>query len=99
MPLAASVVLSTVRRLRGLILAPEASSRSSTFFATPVTSSPFNGITLSRPFTGTRRVSMMAKWKNREPYRKTPGEWALCEFVALPRPQRAGCCGQEAGDD
>ena len=52
MPLAASVVLSTVRRLRGLILAPDASSRSSTFFATPVTSRRFNGTTLSRPFTG-----------------------------------------------
>ena len=50
-PLAASVVLSTVLLLRGLILAPELSKTNWTFCWTPVTSKPFNGTTFSRLFT------------------------------------------------
>ena len=47
MPLAASVVLSTVRRLSGRIFAPDESRRSWTFLWMAVTSSDFRGMTLS----------------------------------------------------
>lgn len=47
MPLAASVVLSTVRRLRGRIFAPDESRRSWTFLWMAVTSNDFRGMTLS----------------------------------------------------
>lgn len=51
MPLVASVVLSTLRRFRDLIFAPDESSNRLTFFWMPVTSRPFSGITLSLLFT------------------------------------------------
>ena len=52
MPLADSAVLSMVRLLRGLILAPDESRMSCNLFAMPLTSKPFRGMTLSRSFTG-----------------------------------------------
>ena len=51
MPLADSVMLSTVRRLRGTIFAPEESSSSWTFFSIPFTSKSRKGMTLSLLFT------------------------------------------------
>ena len=50
-PLADSVMLSTVRRLRGTIFAPEESSSSWTFFSIPVTSKSLRPMTLSRLLT------------------------------------------------
>ena len=47
MPRADSVVLSTARFFRGLILAPDESKRSWTFFWIPFTSNPLRGTTLS----------------------------------------------------
>ena len=47
MPLADSVVLSTVRRLSGHIFAPDESRRSWTFLWMAVTSKDFRGMTLS----------------------------------------------------
>jgi len=47
MPLAASVVLSTVRRLSGRIFAPDESRRSCTFLWIAVTSNEFRGMTFS----------------------------------------------------
>lgn len=51
MPLADSDVLSTVRRFNDLILAPEDSSRSWTFFSIAVTSKQFRGMTFSLSLT------------------------------------------------
>jgi len=48
MPLVASVVLITGLRLRGFILAPEASRSSWTFCWMAETSRPLRGMTLSR---------------------------------------------------
>ena len=66
-PRADSVVLSTVRLLRGLILAPDESSRSWTFFCIPFTSNPFRGTTLSLLFT--------------VPDADTDGAWAMSPGV------------------
>ena len=52
MPLADSVVLTTILRLSGTIFAPDESSSSWTLLATPLVSKPFNGMTFSLLFTG-----------------------------------------------
>ena len=51
MPLADSVVLTIVFRLRGTILAPDESSNSWTLLATPLVSKPFKAMTFSLSFT------------------------------------------------
>lgn len=51
MPLADSVVLSTVRRLSGRIFAPDESRRSWTLLWMAVTSNDFRGMTLSLSLT------------------------------------------------